>query len=117
MQTGQGMPCVKPRSSTDINPALFSSWLRQLRDRADRNRAATLNMHQMTRRPQQLPPHCRSCEHSCGRARVVPSAVFGDRGASWITQEDRHDGCYPDLESIPDTRGRWWPDADSEWQA
>jgi len=29
MQTGQGMPRVKLRSSADIDPALFTSWLRQ----------------------------------------------------------------------------------------
>jgi hypothetical protein len=30
MQPGQGMPRAKLRSSTDIDPALFTSWLRQL---------------------------------------------------------------------------------------
>ncbi len=58
----------------------------------------------------------RSCGHSCGPARVVPSAVSGDGGASRMTQEGRRDGCYPALESLPGTRGRW-PGIGGEWQA
>jgi hypothetical protein len=46
----------------------------------------------------------------------VPSAVGGEGGTSRMMQEGRHDGCYPDLESFPDARGRW-PGTDRGWQA
>src|SRR5580692_5451832 len=60
-------------------------------------------------------PGGRSCGHSCGPARVVSSAVSGDRIASRMMQEGRHDGCYPDLESLPGKPGRW-PGVDTRWR-
>jgi hypothetical protein len=48
-----------------------------------------------------------SCGHFCGSARVVPAGVSGDGGTSRTTQEGTYDGWDPELESLPDTHGRW----------
>jgi hypothetical protein len=74
MQTGQGMPRVKLRSSADIDPALFTSWLRQPRGRADRNRAAN---------PEQVPD---------GKKTTTISATTADPVG---TPVGRHVWCLP----------------------